>query len=296
MIALGIDIGGTMIKTGIVDSSGSLSEKRLYETTGDLKNQILKIVHESRRTHRLEAIGIGTAGRVNPVTGSISLATSNLTNWSGVPIKRLVEKETGISTCVLNDANAAAFGEWFCNYPHLETLVMLTVGTGLGGGVVIGGRPLLGKRGEAAEFGHVIIHPGGKSCNCGKKGCAEQYVSMRLVHSLAAAAAGHEMDRATLIEQYLNGNPVVDEAVNTVAGDLAIVVDSVFLTFDPDLLVVGGGVCELGVKFLECLREKVEFLSRSSLYTQNEVVLSSSGNDAGIIGAALYAMNRDTNR
>lgn len=296
MFALGIDIGGTMIKTGVVDSSGALSQKRLYATSLDLKEQLMEIVQEELTSNKLDAIGIGTAGRVDPITGCVSLATANLANWTGMPLKSLIEEKTGVHTAVLNDANAAALGEWFCNYPHTETLVMLTVGTGLGGGVIINGEPLLGKRGEAGEFGHVTLHPGGKPCNCGKTGCAEEYISMRLIHSLAAAAAGHEMTRATLIEQYLNGNPVVEKAVNTVADDLAIMIDSVFLSFDPDVVVVGGGVCELGTRFLETLREELAPLSRSSLYTPDDVVLSLSGNDAGIIGAAVYAIGRGKNR
>ncbi|MDD4825138.1 MAG: ROK family protein [Mesotoga sp.] len=290
MLALGIDIGGTMIKTAIVDSNGTLSEKRLFPTSIDLKDQLLEIVREELAAHKVEAIGIGTAGRVDPVTGNVNLATSNLANWTGVPVKTLIQENTGVVTAVLNDSSAAAFGEWFCNYRRAETLVMITVGSGLGGGIVINCSPLLGKRGEAAEFGHIIIHRGGKPCNCGKEGCAEQYISMRLIHSLVAAAAGQEMDRATLIEQYLSGNPVVEEAVSTVTGDLAIVVDSVFLSLDPDLVVVGGGVCELGKRFLNSLREELSVLSRSSLYTEEDVVLSLSGNDAGIIGAAVYAM------
>ncbi|RLL82538.1 ROK family protein [Mesotoga sp. BH458_6_3_2_1] len=290
MLALGIDIGGTMIKTAIVDSNGTLSEKRLFPTSIDLKDQLLEIVREELAAHKVEAIGIGTAGRIDPVTGNVNLATSNLANWTGVPVKTLIQENTGVVTAVLNDSSAAAFGEWFCNYRRAETLVMITVGSGLGGGIVINGSPLLGKRGEAAEFGHIIIHRGGKPCNCGKEGCAEQYISMRLIHSLVAAAAGQEMDRATLIEQYLSGNPVVEEAVSTVTGDLAIVVDSVFLSLDPDLVVVGGGVCELGKRFLNSLREELSVLSRSSLYTEEDVVLSLSGNDAGIIGAAVYAM------
>ncbi|HDP79061.1 MAG TPA: ROK family protein [Mesotoga infera] len=296
MFALGIDIGGTMIKTGVVDSSGALSGKRLYATSLDLKEQLMEIVQEELTSNELDAIGIGTAGRVDPITGCVSLATANLANWTGMPLKSLIEEKTGVHTAVLNDANAAALGEWFCNYPHTETLVMLTVGTGLGGGVIINGEPLPGKRGEAGEFGHVTLHPGGKPCNCGKTGCAEEYISMRLIHSLAAAAAGHEMTRATLIEQYLNGNPVVEKAVNTVADDLAIMIDSVFLSFDPDVVVVGGGVCELGTRFLETLREELAPLSRSSLYTPDDVVLSLSGNDAGIIGAAVYAIGRGKNR
>jgi len=293
MLALGIDIGGTMIKTAIVDSNGTLSEKRLFPTAINLKDQLLEIAKEELAAHKVEAIGIGTAGRVDPITGNVNLATSNLANWTGVPVKTLIQEKTGVVTTVLNDSSAAAFGEWFCNYRRVGTLVMLTVGSGLGGGIVINGSPLLGKRGEAAEFGHIIIHPGGKPCNCGKEGCAEQYVSMRLIHSLVAAAAGQEMDRATLIEQYLNGNPVVEEAVSTVTGDLAIVVDSVFLSLDPDIVVVGGGVCELGKRFLNSLREELSVLSRSSLYTEEDVVLSLSGNDAGTIGAAVYAMIRE---
>jgi len=290
MRALGIDIGGTMIKTAIVDENGVISEKKLYPTQRKLREQLLQIVKEELAVSNPEAIGIGTAGRVDPLTGEVNLATDNLTGWTGVPLKSFIQEETGVVTAVLNDANAAALGEWFSNHRRTETLVMLTVGTGLGGGVVINGVPLLGKRGEAAEFGHVVLHPGGRRCNCGKAGCAEQYVSMRLIHRLVTEVTGRELDRATLVEQYMSGDPIVEKAVDTVAGDLAIVIDSNFLSFDPETVVIGGGICELGDRFLLSLREKLVAPSQLSLYSPEDVVLSLSRNDSGIIGAAIFAM------
>ncbi len=292
MLSFGIDIGGTMIKTAIVNEKGELDRKKLYPTGKGLEEQLLGIIDLELYENRVEAIGIGTAGRVNPRTGSVSLATDNLADWTGVRIKEIIEEKTGITTSVINDANAAAFGEWFVNHRNAESLAMLTVGTGLGGGVVIDGLPLLGKRGEAAEFGHQILYPGGRKCNCGKNGCAEQYVSMRLIHRLVAEVTGYEIERTELIKQFLGGDPIVHKAVQRVAKDLAVLIDSVFLNFDPDIVVVGGGISELGDSFLDLLREEISHYERASLYTGYNVVLSGSGNDSGIVGAAIYAMNR----
>lgn len=290
MLALGIDIGGTMIKTALVSETGELSEKKVQPTSRELKAQLIELIGERVAKKNVDAVGIGTAGRVDPATGSVNLATDNLTDWSGTPLKRLVEETMGISTSVLNDANAAALGEWFVNYPSVETLAMVTVGTGLGGGVVINGAPLLGKRGEAAEFGHTTLHPGGRICNCGKFGCAEQYVSMKLLHRLVEETGGRKIDRAELIEKYNAGNEFVASAVSAMTRDLAIVIDSIFLNFDPEITVVGGGISELGEKFIQELRREVSVCSKSSLYSPDDVVLAASGNDAGIIGAAVFGL------
>lgn len=292
MNSLGIDIGGTTIKAGIVNENGKILWKEVIPTGKDLMNQLFNIIDAALKKGRVDCIGIGSAGKIEPETGVVKYATSNLSEWTGVPIKEAIEERLEIKTTVINDADAAAFGEWFIFHSEKPSVVLLTVGTGLGSGFIINRQLIQGKRGGAGDAGHIVLNETGKQCNCGKKGCAEQYVSMRVLHRLVADSKNEELDRFELISCFKNGDKETTEAVRIVSHYLARTIDTVFYLVDPDIVVIGGGICELGEEFLKILREEVKKCAINALYTPEDVCLAKSGNDAGIVGAAMFAIKK----
>lgn len=283
---IGIDIGGTTVKGAIYDN-GILINKIIQKTskTNPL-DTTMQVIHQlSKNSKDIAAVGIATAGRVNSNTGEILYATPNLKNWAGRNIKRDVEETLGVPTYVINDARAATLAE--ARVRSVRSLFFLTVGTGLGGGLFIDGKLIDGNLWEAGEVGHTILYPNGRKCNCGKHGCAEQYVSMKVLHRYAKIPLNR---RPQLISYFRNKDEKVLLAVDKICSDLAILIDKIFLMIDPELVVIGGGFTELGEGALQILRTKVGIYSSKSLYRPEQVELSVFQNDAGLIGASLFAI------
>ncbi|GAB4317997.1 ROK family protein [Pseudothermotoga elfii] len=286
-LLLGIDIGGTAIKGGIVEKSTIvwktvelIEMKNPFET---LVYVIGKLVEHADT--RPEAIGIASAGRIDSEKGIVVYATSNLKNWSGLDLAQKINSRFHIPTFIINDARAAALAE--AGSRNVSNMVLLTIGTGLGGGIVVDGKLIEGAHWQAGEIGHTILYPDGRRCNCGKKGCAEMYISMKVLHRYAK-----EKDRERLIEKFKQKDENTVIAVEKMCRDIAVLIDRIFLTIDPQVVAIGGGFCELGSNVLEILRKCVEPYSSKSLYNTSQVDLSILGNDAGIIGAVIYAKDR----
>ncbi|MDN5338615.1 MAG: glucokinase, partial [Thermotogaceae bacterium] len=243
-LLLGIDIGGTAIKGGIVEKSTIvwktvelIEMKNPFET---LVYVIGKLVEHADT--RPEAIGIASAGRIDSEKGIVVYATSNLKNWSGLDLAQKINSRFHIPTFIINDARAAALAE--AGSRNVSNMVLLTIGTGLGG----------------------ILYPNGRRCNCGKKGCAEMYISMKVLHRYAK-----EKDRERLIEKFKQKDQNTVMAVEKMCRDIAVLIDRIFLTIDPQVVAIGGGFCELGSNALEILRKCVEPYSSKSLYNTSQV-------------------------
>lgn len=281
---IGIDIGGTAVKAGIVKDGAIVTKIVELLQRRDPQKSVLETVDKvlSKYDGSVSAVGIATAGRVDSERGLVLYSSGNIPGWSGVNLSKIVTERFHLPVYVLNDARAAALAE--SRARNIKNLVMLTIGTGLGGGIVINGKVVFGNKWEAGEIGHTILYPNGRKCNCGKKGCAESYISMKVLHRYTRLK-----DRRVLIDRFNNDDLKVVNAVEKIANDLAIVIDRVFLEFDPELVVIGGGFTELGDKALRIVRDKVEFHATRSLYNILQVQFSVLGNDAGIIGASIFA-------
>ena len=197
MYAIGVDIGGMSMKIGLVNEKGVVIDTVIvptnqldpYEVTvNNLNNGIKELIKKQNLYHDdINGIGIGVPGVVNLKTGCVDSA-ANL-HWEFVPLKRLVEEGTGVQVRLTNDANAAALGEarfgfkW--KYPNV---IMLTLGTGVGGGLILDGKLYEGNEGKGAELGHTTLIMGGKPCNCGRKGCVEAYASATALMELTKEA------------------------------------------------------------------------------------------------------------
>lgn len=287
---LGIDIGGTKVRMSVVDDAGAITLDEKLPTQFPLypylEEQVLRFLELDPE---IEAIGIGTHGFVDPTQGKVIYATETLPGWTGTLVKEQLERATGKRVEVENDANAAALAEAkFGAAKGYSRTVCLTLGTGLGGGVIWDGKLLSGgKHGGAAELGHMILYPNGVLCSCGREGCSEQYVSgTALVRRIKEA--GLQITPQELFTT-AKSNPEAQKVVDGFTKDLALVISSLQAAFDMDIVVIGGGVSESAEFWWDQLNQHLEPL----LLNPVEVKVAQFENEAGILGAALLVLNEN---
>jgi len=310
-LTIGIDIGGTKVLGGVVDSSGKIlathREPTPKEGGAALTQTIVDVAQVLLKDHDATAIGVSAAGFVSSDRETM-LATPNISGWNGVNLKAAIGGELNLPVVIENDANSAAWGEAQHGAGVGEDqMMMITVGTGIGGGAVIGGKLHRGAYGVAAEFGHLRVVPEGHLCSCGARGCFEQYASgnalMRHVreainaapdaaHNLLARGdgtieglAGHHITEAAR-----DGDPIALAGFNTTAQWLGAGIASLSVLFDPACVVIGGGVIDAGEILLAPTRAALErYMPFSGKHPSPRVVAATLGNDAGLVGAASLA-------
>ena len=254
----------------------------------------------------MQAIGIGAPGVIDSADGVI-VSWTNF-GWKHVPLGALVEKYTGKKTFVLNDANAAALGEAkFGAGKEYSDSVLVTLGTGVGSGIMIGGKLFEGFRSAGAELGHTVIRVGGEQCSCGRRGCFERYASasalirltqegMRLDRGSAMWRFAHtpeEVDGRTVFLAMKEGDPAAQRVFDDYIEGLGEGILNIVNTFRPQAIILGGGISAEGETLLEPLRRYVfPRLYVSVDYAPLSIVCASLGNDAGLYGAAQYAFDR----
>lgn len=284
---LGVDIGGTKIRMGIIDASGQILYEEKIPTVIPLypylEENVLRILAEQPE---VQAIGIGTHGFVDPKQGKVIYAAETLPGWTGTPVKEWLEKATGKRVEVENDANVVALAEAkFGAAQGLNRVVVLTLGTGLGGGVLWDGKLLSGgPHGGAAELGHMILHPNGVKCACGRLGCSEMYVSGTALQR-RIKEAGLPVTPPELFEN-AKTDPAAKKVVEEFTADLALVISSLQAVFDMEMVIIGGGVSEAADLWMASLQEKMEAV----LLNPVPVEVARFENDAGILGAALLVL------
>lgn len=304
--AIGVDIGGTKVLAGLIDEQGRVLHRvgmatKPGEGTATLLAALGRV---SDRADAGDPIGIGAAGWVD-VGGSIDFAPN--VDFERSDLRAMIEKQTGRRVAVENDANAAAWAEASIGSGRgARRMLMLTVGTGIGGGIVIDGALYRGSRGYAAEFGHMTIQDGGPKCSCGQSGCFEAMASGTAIEREAAAAnLGHD----SIILRLAGGDPskitgvMVSEAADSgeeaaitilkrAGYHLGVGLAALSHCFDPDLIVIGGGAAEAGRNMLEPARAELSHRFKGKP-PPPAVVEAKLGNDAGLIGAALLAMKSE---
>jgi glucokinase len=312
-LAIGVDIGGTKVAAGVVDDRGDIVASARRDTPSHdpakIEEIIGDVVRELQATHEIEAVGIGAAGFVDSARANVVFAP-NLA-WRDEPLRAAVEARCGLPVVVENDANAAAWAEArFGAGRGQDYLVILTVGTGLGGGLVIDGELYRGRLGIAAEFGHLTVEPGGRRCGCGGRGCWERYASgpalVREAQELAAvspATAGRLLELAggrpeditglAVTEAAQDGDEAALEAFQVIGTWLGHGMAGLAAVLDPGMFVLGGGVSAAGELLREpaarALRERITARAYRELPT---VRLAELGPEAGIVGAADLARHR----
>ena len=311
MLYIGVDLGGTGIKAGVVSEAGEILSKasvptgreRPYQAiVADIASLCERVVREAGVTMaQIKAIGVGVPGICDPRTGVIPLCT-NL-GWHDVPFVEELDKHTTLPVYVDNDATVAGFAESIAGVSAgSASSVFLTLGTGVGGGIVIGGRPYSGMHGIGSEIGHMIIRMDGEPCTCGNCGCFERYASATAIIREAVRAV-QDCPQSMILKRCggdparINAKTVIDCAK---AGDetacrvfaayvkaLAHGIINIINVLDPEVIALGGGVSMAGEFLLDAVREAVKPLIFFKSMPYARIELARLGADAGIIGAAL---------
>lgn len=280
---LGIDIGGTSVKLGFLDSEKGLTEIEQFNVvTGDPEWMVEQLVAATRRKGA-ELVGIGTAGQVNHKTGLVTAA--NL-NWKDVPLRAMLEDRLGQVVWVDNDAQAALTAEWYSGECRgAQTAAYLTLGTGIGGALLVNGSPWRGNDNTSFELGHIVTHADGELCACSKRGCFERYASAGALSRMAGGRAARE-----IIDAVLAGDRETLMVFDAYLHELAIGLNTIITLFKPEVIALGGGVSVIGNTLLDRLRHEVnrQLADRAVLFT-GSIVLSKHQNYAGMIGAAVLA-------
>jgi len=308
MLALGVDIGGTKIGAGVVDDEGRILAQTRVPTdaveVANIDRAVARAYHELAEAYPIERVGVAAAGFVSSDRRTMSFAPNIA--WRDYPLAERIEALIGgVSVVVENDANAAGWAEFrFGAARHAEHMLMITLGTGLGGAVVTDGRLLRGWAGVAAEIGHMRVVPHGHVCGCGREGCWEQYAAGSALVREARAAAIRRPDEAVALVERSGGSidaitgPVVTLAAQEgdpfaveLLADLGRWVGegaaAVAALLDPQIVVIGGGVSAAGDLVLAPARRAfLEQLSGRGHRPEAELAIAEMGNEAGIVGAA----------
>jgi glucokinase len=315
---LGIDIGGTAVKIGLVDEAGGLQGTTKVETDTRkgpealLKEilsagwSLLEVSGFSRGD--LEGIGVGCAGLVSARDG-VLITAPNLKGWENVPLGGMLASASGVEVYLDNDANAFAYGESCVGAARSKSFgVFITLGTGVGGGLLLDGEIYRGCNGFGAELGHIVLDPSGPVCECGNRGCFESFVRSRSIVERAAALyaeagrAGELVrlgggDAGAVTPEQLcaaasSGDEEALQAFRDTGRWIGIAIGGLINVFNPQVVVIGGGVAQAGDPLFEPVRHWAGRFSFSASFNSAIIVPASLGENSGLVGAALEARDK----
>jgi glucokinase len=312
---IGVDIGGTNIKIGLVNEQGKPLAQHSFPTQSNTGPQAVvdAIASEVKLLAKqagvamsdIAGVGIGSPGPLDLNKGIVR-ATPNLSGWRDVPLRDMVSQATGLPAILENDANAAAMGEFWAGAgrdPEVRFLIMLTLGTGVGCGIVDDGHLIHGANSFAGEGGHVIVQPNGRLCGCGQRGCIEAYASASSVARIAierleAGEAsslqdlrkqGKEITSREVFQHAEKGDALALSVVDQTADYLGLLCVSICRLLDPQMIVFAGGMILAGEFLFSRIREAYNRHTWTILKDKVRIVPAELGNDAGFIGAAAVA-------
>ncbi len=296
---IGVDLGGTTFKALAVTPEGEIlsSGTGASKADGDIHAVVAAILEtvETLRAnvaapgHTLEAVGLGMAGIIELPAGIVRRAP-NLPNWSGVDVRELLRQRLDVPLAMENDANVALLGEaWLGAARGLQHVVMIPLGTGVGGAVMIDGVMLHGAKGFAGEIGHTVVEPDGLPCVCGSRGCLEQYVSGTAIARLAQPHYG-AVTSETVAQAARRGEAEALDIFRQVGWYLGIACANMAQLFNPQCIVIGGGVSEAFDLFREPLEHVMRERTMLEVYEPVRVAPAACGAIAGSLGAAYHAM------
>lgn len=298
-LAIGLDIGGTKILGGLVEAGTGrvVAEHREPTPAGHGAAGIMAALITTAMTLARQAdpvaIGVSSAGHVDWEEGVVVDGTPNIPAWAGTRVAPELRAATGLPTCCDNDGNAAAFGEaWVGAGKGLDAVVAITLGTGFGAGIFDRGHILRGMRGGGAEVGHLILHPGGRPCNCGQTGCVEAHVSGTALTRRAQERWGPEATCPDVFDRAGRGDAEAREILDEFAHDLALTIVSLFNLCDPGAILIGGGLIGRAEAFLPKTRADLVELIGGKRFDLEGVRLAELGERAGMVGAAGEALAR----
>lgn len=304
MNAIGVDVGGTKVAAGVVSSEGKLLSRVRHPTihsAGELIECIARAVREAREGYEVGSVCLAVPGLIMSRENHV-VFSPNLRVVEGIPLKEELEGRTGLNVTVENDANAAAWGEFsFGAGRDVQHLIFVTLGTGVGGGVIVGGELLEGAQGAGGEIGHTTIQATGPRCTCGNRGCLEALASGTAIERRATQLARKYRDSklAALAKDGISGEGITelahegDELAVSVLREagvwLGIALASFTNLFNPEVIAVGGGAAAAGELILGPARREIQLRARSPSRDLVEVRPATLGEESGILGAAALA-------
>ena len=314
---LAIDLGGTKVITAIISNSGQVMAKDYQLTLADERPQAVierifsAIDHllspRNMNSSQLASISIAAAGAINSDKGLIT-SSPNLPGWYDVPLRDIIKEKYRVNTFLINDASAAALGEHQLGAGRgVSNLIYLTVSTGIGGGIIINGKLYSGQSGSAGEIGHMTLDVNGPRCNCGNIGCFEVLASGTAVAEEAIRRIG-QGERSSLAEMVAGkieditaekvgaaaqkGDSLALDVVSKAATYLGVGMVNLVNIFNPEMIIVGGGVAKLGDLLLEPARRVVQERAFPISAQAVRIVAAQLGDEAGVYGAAIYALRQ----
>jgi len=312
-VVIGVDLGGTNLRTALLSVDGDILDKRKEPThaadgwkkvVGRLVNNInqQRAIAEQRGMHGM-AVGVGAPGIIQMDKG-IVVKSPNFPDWNNLPLRDELEKALHVPVIIENDANAAALGEqWLGAGCGIDSMILLTLGTGVGGGIVLNNKIWQGADGMAGEVGHITLIPDGRPCGCGNTGCLEMYASARgIVQSYREASGMTEAAQASSVTSEMvyqtarNGDPVALHVMKEMGRLLGIGIANLINIFNPQMIVLGGGVKDAWDLFIGATHEEIMRRAFQVPAERTKIVPSLLGDDAGMIGAAAGALQKIQSR
>ncbi len=316
-LVLAIDLGGTKMLTALVSDSGEIIDRHLYPTLADegaqsvIDRMVSAIDDFLKRSNvniqRLYAISIAAAGVIEMNKGIIT-SSPNLPGWIDIPLRDIIQKRFKVDVFLINDANAAILGEHEYGVgKRLRDIILLTLGTGIGGGIIIDNRLYCGVSGGAGEFGHMTINVNGPECNCGGNGCLELFASGKAIAAEAIRRINNG-EKSILVEMVANnlhnitaekvsiaaqeGDKLSIDVIDKAAYYLGTGMVNLINIFNPEMIIVGGGMSALGELLLGPARKVVREKAYRLPAQAARIVTAQLGSDAGVYGAALFAFKQ----
>ncbi len=307
-VVLACDLGGTNLRMAAVDADGAILHRTKRDTPkSDRADEVVRTLVESARectdavaaTAEIIALAAAVPATVNVGKG-VLMKAPNLPSLDGFRFVAAVQSELGIRTIIENDATSAALGEaWLGASKGFDNSIMVTLGTGVGGGIIINGQPLRGPDGTAGEIGHICVEPFGAPCGCGARGCVEQYSSatavVRLTRELESQYVKSELQNRSrltsldVFEAGKNGDELALEVFRQMGFYLGIALADLVNVLNPEIIVIGGGAAAGWELFVEYVRDQIRERAFREPAIRAEVVRAVLGDDAGILGAARLA-------
>lgn len=311
---IGIDLGGTNIAVGLVDESGkilaqdsmpTLASRAYEEIVKDMVELSEKVVAKAGYIMKdVKGVGIGCPSAVDNSTGEV-IYTANIPSFVNIPLAKEFQKYYDIPVALENDANAAAYGEYIVNGENAKVFVAVTLGTGVGGGIILNGKIFDGSNGAGVEIGHMPLVHNGIRCSCGNRGCWEAYASVTaLVKQTKVAIAKHPeslmkkiadergiVNGRTAFDAAKRGDAVASEVVKKYIEYIANGIVGIVNIFQPEKVVISGGISKEGDYLIKPITEYVRKYDYNQFFEPVKIEAATLFNDAGIIGAALAAKN-----
>jgi glucokinase len=312
-----VDIGGSKMIVALFSGEGRMLAIKVLPTLAQegvdsAIERLCSMINEILSGNNLSpsecgAICIASAGAVDTVRGVVETASPHLPGWTNIPLADIIYKRMGVPTYLINDASAAALGEQRYGVGKgIKNLVLLTLGTGIGGGIIIDGKLYLGTHTAAGELGHMTVQEGGPKCGCGKNGCLEifasgtdiaRYARERIRNGEKSSlidSVGEELDKITsemVGKAAQNGDKLSKDIIAKAAYYLGIGLVNIVNAFDPEMVIIGGGMSALGDMLIGTGRRMVAAQAFSKSARKTSIVIGKLGNEAGVYGTAAYALD-----